>query len=251
MKIKFILVLLISISLLSCQKNSGSDVGEFPGGETGKAGSLAKFAINGDHLFLINKSELKVFDISSPDHMTQINTLKVNYGIETVFTLNDYLFIGAADGMYIYGIADPLNILFQARYEHIQSCDPVVANDSLAFVTLNSQSACRWQNGTNQLDVIDISNTVYPQLVSSLNLYDPKGLGIDANHVFVCDGSNGVRIYDFSNPAYLVQVSGVSGVDAYDVILDNHIMYLVGNQGLFQYNYEDIHHIQLLSNILF
>ncbi len=252
MRIIYIIAIVISFGFMACQKNAGNDIaGGGTAGESGKSGSLAKFAISGDNLFLINEKELKVFDISDPGILSQINTLEVNFGIETVFGLNDYLFIGAEDGMYIYGIADPLNIHFIARYEHIQSCDPVVANDTLAFITLNSQNSCRWQNGVNQLDVIDISNTVNPQLISSLFMTNPKGLGIDSTHVFVCDGQNGLVIFDFSNPANLQEVSGIRGIDAYDIILDKPRMYLIGKTGLFQYNYEDTQHIELLSNILF
>ncbi len=253
MKAIYIPLIILSVIFIGCTKDSGSDIGGGPnvGGESGKAGSMAKFTISGDNLFIINKHQLKVFDISDPSQLNHTSTLEVNYGIETVFSLNNHLFIGAEDGMYIYDIADANNILYLSRYEHIQSCDPVVANDTLAFITLNSQSSCRWQNGANQLDVIDISNMVYPQLISSLNMQNPKGLGIDSTHVFVCDGSNGVKIFDFSNPSYLQEISGISGIDAYDVIINNKRLYLIGETGLFQYNFENIHQIELLSNILF
>ena len=87
-------------------------------------------------------------------------------------------------------------------------------------------------------------------MISSLWLDDPKGLGIDGKYLFVCNGRAGVKIYDFSNPYELKQVSGISGIDAYDVILQDKILYLVGKDGLFQYNYEDLNNIVLLSNIL-
>ncbi len=144
-----------------------------------------------------------------------------------------------------------MNILYLSHYQHITSCDPVVANDTLAFATLNSNSQCRWQIGANRLDVIDVKNIVYPNLISSLNMTNPKGLAIDSSFVFVCDGEFGVKIYDFSNPYNLQLVSGISGINAYDIILDNEILYLIGKDGLFQYNYANIHQIQLLSNILF
>ena len=74
---------------------------------------------------------------------------------------------------------------------------------------------------------------------------------MDGRYLFVCNGDQGMKIFDISNVYQLEQVSGITGIDAYDVILNNHILILVGKDGLFQYNYDDIHRLELLSNILF
>ena len=249
---KYISIFILAILIIAgCYKEGNISQGGVDTGGTGKSGSMAKFNISNDHLFLINDSSLLVFDITNATNPVEINTTKVNFGIETVFTLKDKLFIGSIDGVYIYDISDPDNILYLSHYQHITSCDPVVANDTLAFSTLNSQSQCRWQNGANQLDVIDIRNIVYPQNISSVEMRDPKGLAIDSIYVFVCNSEYGVDIFDFSNPYNLKLESGISGIDAYDIILDQKILYLIGKKGLFQYDYTDIHQLELLSNILF
>jgi len=250
MKINSYFLIAIILIAVSCEKSDMESIGGENNG-TGKSGSMAKFSISGDNLFLINEKDLKIYDISTASQPDEINTLEVDYGIETAFTLNDRLFIGSVNGVYIYDVSDPVNILFLSHYTHITSCDPVVANDTLAFATLNSQSECRWQTGTNRLDVIDIENIVYPNLISSLNMDNPIGLAIDSTFVFVCNGEWGVEIYDFSNPYDLEQVSGITGIDSYDIILDNNILFLVGKDGLFQYDYSDIYHLELLSNLLF
>jgi hypothetical protein len=242
----------IALMLVSCIKSESAMIDSgYNGTPTGKAGSMAKFSISNDHLFLINDSALLVFDVSNETNPVQVSKLNVDFGIETVFTLGEKLFIGSTTGVYIYDIENPSNIIFLSKYEHITSCDPVVANDSLAFATLNSQSTCRWQNGANQLDVIDITNSVYPQLISSFPMQNPKGLGIDDTLLFVCNSGEGVKIFDFSDPKNLKQVSGILGVDAYDLILRDKILFLVGKDGLFQYDYENINQITVLSNIPF
>lgn len=240
--------------LASCSKDSTESAAISPGGiggEAGKAGSMAKFSITNDHLFIINEKDLVIYDISNEASPIEVGTLEVDFGIETVFTLNSKLFIGANDGVYIYDVSNPANILYLSHYEHITSCDPVVANDSIAFSTLNSQSSCRWQTGANQLDVIDISNIVDPQLIRSYPLEDPKGLALDGNYLFVCNGYGGLEIYNATQPNNLERISGVTGIESYDVILHNNVLILIGKDGLFQYNYEDIYKLELLSNILF
>ena len=243
----------LSLILISCEKSDSISTAEGGGqnGTPGQAGSMAKFSISNNNLFLINEKSLLVYDISNINHPNEINKIEVDFGIETVFTLKERLFIGSIDGVYIYDISDPQNILYLSHYQHITSCDPVVANDTLAFATLNSQSECRWQTGANQLDVIDIHNVVNPTWISSIMMNNPTGLAIDGSHVFVCNGEFGVKIFDFSNPKNLVTVSGIAGIDAYDIILSDNIMYLVGKDGLFQYDYADLNQIELLSNIIF
>ncbi|MCB2208068.1 MAG: hypothetical protein KQH67_07195 [Bacteroidetes bacterium] len=249
-----IFIALVAIfSINSCDKYSSSDInpGGGPEGTTGKGGSMAKFTIANDHLFLINEKQLLVYNVTDASNPVQVNKLDVDFGIETVFSLGDKLFVGSINGVYIYDISDPQGIIFLSHYEHITSCDPVVANDSLAFVTLNSQSECRWQTGTNRLDILDIKNIVNLQLLVSKNMQDPKGLAVDGNYLFICNGDIGVVIYDFTNLQQLDYINGIAGINSYDIILHNNILILVGKDGLFQYNYDNIYQLEPLSNILF
>jgi len=185
-----ITALLLFFAFSSCEKSSSDIGGANPvGGSTGKGGSMAKFTIAEDHLYLINEKQLLVYDVNNASNPVEVNTIEVDFGIETVFSLKDKLFIGSISGVYIYDISDPLNIIYLSRYEHVTSCDPVVANDTLAFVTLNSRSTCRWQNGDNRLDILDIKNIVYPQLIVSKELQNPKGLGVDGKYSHNCTGT--------------------------------------------------------------
>lgn len=254
MKKLVLIIAVISFVAFACTKDNtstSSDASGVPGGESGQGGSMAKFSISGNYLFIINESQLKVFDISAEENPSPLSTVNVDFGIETVFTLDEFLFIGSVNGMYIYDISNPLNIKYLSFYQHITSCDPVVANDSLAFVTLNATSNCQWQGGENRLDVLDITNKVNPQLLSSIPMNGPNGLGIYQNYIIVCNGEIGVSIYDYSNPYSLDYVSEISGIDAYDVIIRDHYMILIGQDGLFQYDISDVNQIELISNILF
>lgn len=254
MKNLFIIFVLAIAVMVSCTKDStsASESGVSTGGDSqGQGGSMAKFSISGDYLFLINETSLKVFDLTNQAQPHFISQINVDFGIETVFTLDDNLFIGSINGMYIYDISNPSNIKYLSFYQHITSCDPVVANDTLAFVTLNSTSSCSWQSGVNRLDVLDIKNKENPKLLSSKILSGPRGLGLYQNYVFVCNSGDGVEIYDYSNPNDLAWVGAISGIDAYDVIIREDRMFLVGQDGLFQYDISNVNDVNLISNILF
>ena len=252
-KILSISILIMAIAF-SCTKDGAESGGVSTGGDAGQSGqggSMAKFSISGNHLFLINEHDLNIYNITNEAEPQKINSVHLEIGIETVFTLADYLFIGSNNGMYIYDISDPSNLKYLSFYNHITSCDPVVANDSLAFVTLNTVRSCNWQNGSNRLDILDINNKIDPQLLYSQVMSSPLGLGLYDHYVFVCDGINGVEYYDFSNPNSLEYMGKISGIDSYDLIIRDQILFLIGEDGLFQYDISDINDISLISNILF
>ena len=95
--------------------------------------------------------------------------------IETLFTFKDRLFIGSNVGMLAYNISDPSSPQYLSSYSHLTSCDPVVANDDYAFVTLRAGTACGATN-TNQMDVLDIVDIMSPTIVQYGQLVKPTWL---------------------------------------------------------------------------
>jgi len=79
----------------------------------------------------------------------------------------------------------------------------------------------------------------------------PYGLGIDDNILFVCDGDAGLKIYNASDPLTIDEnmLAHFPDIQAYDVIPINGILILIGEDGIYQYDYQDIENIQLLSII--
>jgi hypothetical protein len=106
-------------------------------------------------------------------------------------------------------------------------------------------------NTTNQLDVIDISDITSPKLLKSYPMFNPHGLGIDNGILFICDGADGLKIYDATNPLAIQSnmIAHFPGIDTYDVIPLGEILLLIGQDGLFQYDYSDLQNIRLLSHI--
>lgn len=74
----------------------------------------------------------------------------------------------------------------------------------------------------------------------------PNGLGIKGDRLFICDGSDGLKVFDKSEAPNLVQISHFEAMEAYDVIPLEKSLLLIGNGTLRQYEYTD-GSIQLLS----
>lgn len=234
----------LMILLASCQQ-SGGDVSP----QTGVGGSMARFAITGNTLYIVSKQSLEVYDITNGGDPAKTVKKDLAVGIETIFPYQDHLFIGATSGMYIFDNKTPSNPVQISQYSHVLSCDPVVARGKYAYVTLRSGVACRPNGGQSSLDVVDLSNLQSLKMVDTQRMVSPYGLGVSGNMLFVCEGDNGLKIMDLSNPAKPVFKTQFKDVPAYDVIALDSSVVLTGNHGLFQYRFDNNDNMELLSKI--
>ncbi|MEQ9188163.1 MAG: hypothetical protein RLP15_10550 [Cryomorphaceae bacterium] len=228
-------------------------------GGNGIAGSMARFMLVENFLYVISdENTVKIFDIATTN-MREVNSFKPwqssgdGWGvIETLFTFKDRLFIGSAVGMLAFDVSDPASPQYLSSYNHLTSCDPVVANDDYAFVTLRAGAECT-ANNTNQMDVLDISDIMSPRILQTVVLANPHGLDIDSDKsmVFVCDGTDGLKVFDFTDVAQISnnRLNHISGINTYDIILNNGIAHVIGDGGLRQYNYDDAGNLNELSTI--
>jgi hypothetical protein len=178
-----------------------------------------------------------------------MSTIEIGWGIETIFPYKNNLFIGSQNGMHIFNVSEPTSPEYISTFAHVSSCDPVVANDTIAFVTLRSGNTCQGFN--NQLDVIDIKNLNNPFLIKSYSMLNPHGLGLDNTTLFVCEGSYGLKIFDVSDIMKIGDhlLKFYDTFQAFDVIPYNKDLILIGEDGLYQFDYSDVENIKLLSQI--
>jgi hypothetical protein len=225
-----------------------SDANSFKSGSggPGMGGSMARFTIVANNLYTVGNNDLNVFNITgtTPAH---IKKQHVGWSIETIYPFKNKLFIGSTSGMFIYDITNASSPELQGQFSHVRSCDPVVADDTHAYVTLRSGSMC--MGFINQLEVLDIANLTAPRLVKTYQMTNPHGLSKDGNLLFICDGKDGVKVYNAGNPANLQLIKTLGGMTSYDVIAYNNIAIVVAQDGLYQYNYSSPSSIELISKI--
>ncbi len=216
---------------------------------TGIGGSLARFAIQNQFLYTLNQSQLLLFDLSKPEKPSASHKVELAWDIETIFPYRDKLFIGSQTGMHILDNSNPGNPVWLSTYQHVRSCDPVVVQDDFAYVTLRSGNICPGE--TNVLELIDISDLSQPQLVKSFAMENPHGLGVDGNALFVCEGEFGLKAFESDDPRTIGNYlkSHLTQVPAFDVIPLGKILLVIGEQGLYQYDYSDPANLKLLSKI--
>ncbi len=219
------------------------------GSGTGTGGSMARFTLYNDFLYAIDNASLHLFDVSNASDPTFTKQIPISWQIETVFPYNDMLFIGAQSGMYIYSLQNPASPDFISQFRHATACDPVVVEGNYAYVTLRGGNLCGAID--SELEVIDISVIEAPELVKAYPMSDPYGLGIDDEVLFVCDGADGLKIYNVDDPLTISDkmLAHYENINAFDVIPLGDVLLMISEEGLFQYDYTDLNNIQLLSHI--
>ncbi len=229
----------------SSRSNSGVS-----GAGVGVGGSMARFGIKDNVLYVLDQNTLKVFDITNKTNPVKHNDFYPGWGVETMFLTENTMFLGTTTGMVIYDISIPLSPQTRKFFSHARSCDPVIVDDTLAYITLRSGTTCG--GATNTLSVVNVKNINSPSLVATYPLTNPHGLGKDGDLLFICDGNAGLKIYDASDPKTITNhlVYAYPNINTYDVIPLGNVLVLIGDDGLYQYDYSNVLSIRLISSIL-
>ena len=246
---KKIYILIAAVLLLvACEAGSNDSATADNFGGEGQGGSLAAFALRNNYLYTVDQFGLNVFSLADIQNPVLLNTVDISFDIETIFSLKEYLYIGSQSGMFIYSIENPEFPEYVSSVEHFTACDPVIANENTAFVTLWSDLGC----GTtiNQLEVYDISEITTPVLLNVRELTFPKGMGLYDDFLFVCDDE--IKIFNISDPTNTTLVHSIDRL-AFDVIIRGDLLIAIGENGLYQYSLDptNIENIVALSTIDF
>jgi hypothetical protein len=238
-----------SKAFMESVNSSGASSG-VSGSGVGIGGSMARFGIKDRVLYVVDNNTLKVFDITNKTSPIKINDFNPGWNVETMFLTENKMFLGTTTGMVIYDITNPTSPVSLSFFRHARSCDPVIVDDTLAYVTLRTGTNCG--GNLNTLDVVNIKNINLPKIVMSYGLTNPHGLGKDGDLLFICDGSAGLKVYNASDPKNITSnlLYTYPNIRAYDVIPINNILVLIGDDGLYQYNYSNVKNITLMSSIL-
>lgn len=220
-----------------------------PNPNTGIGGSMARFTIANQHLYALDSYFMDVVDISDQSAPKAKNEIQLTWQAETLFPVKSSLFIGTRSGMYIYNIEKPAAPVLLSKLEHVRSCDPVVVEGDYAYVTLRNGTACGGYS--NQLDVVNIKDLTKPVLEETYVMKNPHGLGIENGTLFICDGSDGLKVYDASDVHSIPkhQLAHYDKINAFDIIPYQNTAMMIGVDGLYQYDYSDLKNIKLLSTL--
>lgn len=236
-----------SYSSLASMDASKSYYGGTSGNPNGKGGSMARFALHDQYLYAVTARNLQLFSVRQAESPVQLNKIALDFGLETIFPYRDKLFIGTTTGMHIFDNSNPERPVKLSTFHHVRACDPVVVEGDIAYVTLRGNDQCG--QASNQLDVVSVANPKEPRLLRSYPMEGPYGLGIDAGTLFVCEGDKGLKTLRATDPMKIELLSHFKDLHAYDVIPLGGTLLVIGEKGLYQYDYRDVKNLKLLSTV--
>jgi hypothetical protein len=247
-KLIYTIVSLAIIGIASCSKDNNTFNGS--GTNTSTAGSLARFVLSGNYLYAIDNATLNVFDITNAATPILKKSLLIQDGIETIFPFKNKLFIGSNSKMFIYNITNPIAPFQESEVQHITKCDPVVANDTVAYLTLRSGTTCRTNINIGELQVYNTKNTlVNPNLTMNIPMATPLGLGIANKTLFVCNQEKGLAVFNITKAYAPVLLQTYSGEIFMDVIPYNNTLVCMLKDGIAYYDISDPTNLIKLSTV--
>jgi hypothetical protein len=228
-------IILIIFSLALCHSCSKENTGA--NAATGTGGSITRFTIAGDYLYAVSSHFLYAYSLSNPGKPEIVYTSALNFDIETIYPYNKYLFLGTRTGLYVYSIDTASSPRLIGEAKHARSCDPVVVNDSVAYVTLKSTSGCG--PAVSGLYIHDIKDITQPILKTTVELPDPAGLGLQDSVLYVCCGNAGLKVFNVKKPYSPTLISTKTEGNFIDVIPFNGNLICAAQNGIILYDITD------------
>ncbi len=253
-----VFILALGTAFTGCESDAADIFA--PDGDSGVGGSLARFMIAGDFMYTVDNTNIKTISLANPADPVLIDDQKIAEGVESIFRLGNRLFIGSSTGLFLYtfgadGIPQKQGEFLYATFDFpFNWCDPVVANDSFAYVTLNTNLTvenCRRTAtvSVNLLNIFDVTDIQNPTLVAQYEMTNPQGVGLDGNLLFVCEQQFGLKVFDVSNPAEIQLIAHLQDFTAHDVIPLGGLLLVVGPENVYQIDYADPANIHVISQI--
>ena len=254
----FLSVSILALGIQNCASDA-QDLGVTDSSDTGIGGSYARFMIVGDFMYIVGTNSIQTLSLSNPTEPEVLDEQFITEGVESIFNLGTKLFVGSNNGFFIYdieenGIPEKLSEFLYEQIQIFNTCDPIVVNDSLAYVTLNTTTVvgrCRRiiQAQVNVLNIFSIRELDNPTLLAQYEMHNPKGVGLDGTTLFVCENDLGLKVFDVSNPVDIQLIAHFDDFTAFDVIPLGGLLLVVGPENVYQFDYSDLNNIHKISEI--
>lgn len=149
---------------------------------------------SGNYAYFTSSNGVYVVNISNPSNPTNYGNISGTSGLilENLDLFGNTLAVCAhADGVKLYDVSNPSNPSYLSTIL-TNNAWAVVLSDDIAYVADESN-----------VRVVDISNIASPVVVTTIQTGNAvKDVAVDGNYLYVALGSDGVDIYDISNPTF-------------------------------------------------
>lgn len=212
----------------------------FAGNSSNGIGSVNRVVENNGYVYMVSRQNLIIIDDRSS--FSHVSTNSIGWDMETVYPLDDLLFIGASTNVTVMNVSDPENPEWVSSFQHITSCDPVIPSDieDISYVTLRTGDENNCPGDENALLVLQMEDG-WMNPIQEIGMESPYGLTLIGDKLYVGEGMDGLKIFDATDRRRLVLEEWNTSVTAYDVLQHptrNDILLIAGPDGLDQVKIE-------------
>jgi hypothetical protein len=221
----------------------------FSGNSSGSSGTINRISNANGHVYVVSRFNLIAIDESSMSLVS--NQAQLANEMETVFPYKDKLFIGTRTSMEIFNLDNPSQPMHDYRFNHENSCDPVLPKNGAAYITLRTGDFAACSGNVNALQVLDISNINSPKDVYEVSLESPYGMAVIDNKLYIGEGENGLSVFNIDNPLQPTDHFKMD-IKAYDILKHptrTNQLLIAGEDGLTQYTFSEENTFQINSKI--
>jgi hypothetical protein len=250
---KIFTLIALSLIVFSCSKDAAGNLEQ-----SGKSGSITRFAVFNNYMYVLNMNEVQTYDISNKEKPALLHVLKTDYGLETITIYDNTVYLGSTNALYILDITtNPAQPAILAKSDRVEAfgftgCDPVVVKDNYAYSTIKIiVNVCGNISAESALLVYDVTDKRQPKAVDQFALNLPNGLAYKDNYLFVCDeGVDELVIFDISKPESLKRMDiQVPINDPVDLIINGNQMIVSCKTNFQVFDVSDVNKIRRMAQI--
>lgn len=223
-------------------------------GVTATESSLARFAIDGDELYIIDKQALRHLDISDPRNPVRGSDITVDFDVRSIFVNKGHLFLSNEEGTHIFSLANPDKPVEVANYEGINACTSTTFRDDIAFVSQRKGDECGYteESRVSVVSFKDYSNPTTLHVVENETvLRTPYGVSSTSAALFISRGKDGLLILGSDEDESLFQLGNNPRFQAFDVLVDGNQAIVTSDEAIGIYDVSNPQDINLIGEVKF
>ena len=171
---------------------------------------IITWAFDDDNIYLVEDEGIEIVEISS----NTLYNIKHRFGfgdINQLILSEEYLFTSmGTEGLAIIDISEPTLISEIGEYNTTGKINAIAKHSHFLYLAIQNKG----------IEIIDIQNPILPSKVGE---FTTEGEAIDIciakeDHLFLADGSGGIKVFSLSNPEQLLLVNNFTERDDFSKI---------------------------------
>ncbi len=203
--------------------------------------SIAQFTILEGKLYGLDNETLNIIDLQNPaqpeflsSQLFLLEAMKLSNFKNSLAATNPF-------GTTIFDVSNGIMVAGSNPLSQVTPCDYFAYKDDLVFYSKNTDNQCYTERTELVVTGLTTNNPAF--ITGIYPMEDPHGLAVQDGYLYLCDGVNGLKIYDISNEELLSDklVANAKDMNALEVMpleSPSDLLIVKGADGIYQYQFE-------------